>query len=111
MSEANKNVAVMMKGEKATIMKITQKKISTLIPYKDNPRDNLKAIESVANSIREFGFKQPLVIDSNNVIIAGHTRYEAALKLGLESVPCVICSSWLKAIRPKTICRIWSGTC
>ena len=61
-----------------------------LIPYENNPRINDGAVEAVANSIKEFGFKVPIVIDSGNVIVAGHTRLKAAKKLGLEKVPCII---------------------
>ena len=59
-------------------------------PYERNPRKNGEAVTAVAESIRQYGFKQPLVIDENGVIIVGHTRYEAAKKLGLESVPCIV---------------------
>ena len=60
-----------------------------LIPYENNPRNNDEAVQYVANSIQEFGFKVPIIIDRNNVIVAGHTRLKAALQLGLEEVPCV----------------------
>lgn len=59
-------------------------------PYENNPRNNEKAVDKVAESIKQFGFKVPIVVDKENVIVAGHTRYKAALKLGLESVPCVV---------------------
>jgi hypothetical protein len=75
-------------GEKK--MKIINKRISDLIPYDYNPRRNADAVEYVANSIKEFGFKQPIIIDRNNVIIAGHTRRLAAIKLGLQAVPCIV---------------------
>lgn len=71
-------------------MKITEKKIGDLIPYENNPRNNEKAVEAVAASIREFGFKVPIIIDRENVIVAGHTRLKAAQKLGLASVPCIV---------------------
>ena len=71
-------------------MNIVEKKISEIKPYEKNPRRNEKAIDLVANSIKEFGFKQPIVIDNNNVIVCGHTRYEASKRLGLKQVPCVI---------------------
>lgn len=64
--------------------------LSELIPYEKNPRKNEAAIPRVAESIQQFGFKVPLVIDSNNVIVAGHTRFKAALQLGLDSVPCIV---------------------
>ncbi len=73
-------------------MQITNKKISELKEYENNPRDNSAAIEAVANSIKEFGFKVPIIVDGNNIIIAGHTRYKAAISLGLDEVPCIIAS-------------------
>ena len=71
-------------------MQVVMKKISSLLEYDNNPRHNEEAIEAVANSIREFGFKVPIVISSDNVIIAGHTRLKASVSLGLEEVPCII---------------------
>lgn len=61
-----------------------------LTPYEGNPRDNEAAVESVKNSIQNFGFLVPIVVDSDNVIVAGHTRYEAATRLGLTEVPCIV---------------------
>jgi DNA modification methylase len=66
------------------------KKVSLLQEYENNPRNNEEAIKAVANSIKEFGFKVPIVITSDNVIIAGHTRLKASVSLGLEEVPCII---------------------
>ena len=71
-------------------MEIVYKNISELQPYKNNPRNNNEAVEYVANSIKEFGFKVPIVLDKNNEIIAGHTRLKASIKLGLKEVPCII---------------------
>jgi DNA modification methylase len=71
-------------------MKIVFKKIQDLIEYENNPRDNEAAVDAVANSIKEFGFKVPIVITNENVIIAGHTRLKASIKLGLLEVPCII---------------------
>lgn len=71
-------------------MKISEIKISELIPYEKNPRNNEEAIDYVAESIKQFGFKVPIIIDKDNVIVAGHTRLRAAEKLGLETVPCII---------------------
>jgi len=68
-------------------MKIQLRKVSEIKPYANNPRINDQAVEAVAASIREFGFRQPIVVDENGVIVVGHTRYKAALKLGLEKVP------------------------
>ena len=71
-------------------MNIVDIKLDELKPYENNPRNNEEAIEPVANSIKEFGFKVPIVVDKDNVIIAGHTRYKAAKKLGLNKVPCIV---------------------
>lgn len=71
-------------------MEIKEIAICDIKPYEYNPRNNLAAIGQVARSIKEFGFKVPLVIDKNNIIICGHTRYEAAKKLKLKTVPCIL---------------------
>ena len=68
-------------------MKIEQWKIDRVKPYENNPRINDDAVDAVAASIREFGFRQPIVVDTEGVMIVGHTRYKAAQKLGLEKVP------------------------
>ena len=71
-------------------LKIIEKPTAEILPYENNPRFNDNAVEPVAKSISEFGFKVPIVIDSSGVIICGHTRLKAAQHLGLEKVPCVI---------------------
>lgn len=71
-------------------MKIIEKSLNAIKMYENNPRNNTEAIQYVANSIKEFGFKVPIVVDKNNVIVAGHTRYLASQKLGLEKVPCIV---------------------
>ena len=71
-------------------MDIVEKKLADIKPYEKNPRKNDNAVNEVANSISSFGFKVPIVIDKDNVIVCGHTRYKASKKLGLEVVPCVI---------------------
>ncbi len=71
-------------------MKIVLKKTIDLIEYENNPRNNDEAVNAVANSIKEFGFKVPIVITSDNTIIAGHTRLKASRLLGLDEVPCII---------------------
>lgn len=71
-------------------MEIVYKKVEELKPYENNPRKNDEAVKYVANSIKEFGFKVPIVIDKDNVIIAGHTRYKASNKLGLKEIPCIV---------------------
>jgi len=68
-------------------VKIEQWDIDRVRPYEKNPRRNDKAVQAVAESIREFGFRQPIVVDGDGVIVVGHTRYKAALKLGLKTVP------------------------
>lgn len=70
-------------------MKIEYLNIEDIIPYENNPRHNENAVDYVANSIKEFGFKVPIIIDKENVIVTGHTRLKAAEKLGLEKVPCI----------------------
>jgi len=71
-------------------MEIIYKRVADLIPYANNPRKNDKSAEQVAASIREFGFKVPLVIDRNGVVVTGHTRLKAAKKLKMQEVPCII---------------------
>ena len=71
-------------------MQIILKKVDDITPYPNNPRKNDNAVDAVAASIAEFGFKQPIVIDSDGVVIAGHTRLKAAKKLGLKEVPCIL---------------------
>lgn len=74
-------------------MKTVDIPINEIVPYDNNPRRNEKAVEKVAESIRQYGFMQPLVVDAENVIIVGHTRFEAAKMLGFASVPCVKASN------------------
>lgn len=62
-------------------MQIVEKRLDEIKPYDNNPRKNDEAVKYVANSIKEFGFKVPIVIDKNNVIVAGHTRYKASKKI------------------------------
>lgn len=82
---------------------IVYKKISLLVPYENNPRNNKKGVDAVAASIRDFGFKVPIIVDGNNVIVAGHTRALAAKKLGIDEVPCIVANDLdeeqLKAFR------------
>lgn len=72
------------------MIKIIEKKVADLIPYENNARINDGAVDAVANSIREFGIKNPIIIDKDNVIVCGHTRIKACEQLGIEKVPCVI---------------------
>ena len=71
-------------------MIILEKELHELREYYNNPRNNENAVDAVAASIKEFGFKVPIVIDADGVIIAGHTRAKAAAKLGLQTVPCIV---------------------
>lgn len=68
-------------------MKIEMRPITDIKPYPNNPRINDDAVDTVAGSIKEFGFRQPIVVDEDGVIICGHTRFKAAQKLGMETVP------------------------
>jgi len=68
-------------------MKVELRKLSDIIPYENNPRINDAAVDAVAASIREFGFRQPVVVDGADVLIVGHTRWKAAQKLGLKEIP------------------------
>ncbi|MCG3138811.1 MAG: hypothetical protein HJJLKODD_02680 [Phycisphaerae bacterium] len=73
-------------------MQIEMKSVSEIKPYDHNPRINDHAVAAVADSIREFGFRQPIVVDTDGVIIIGHTRWKAAQQLGLEKVPVHVAS-------------------
>ena len=70
-------------------MEIIKVNVSELIPYENNPRLNGDAVQYVAESIRNFGFKIPIIIDKDNTIVAGHTRLKAAFELGMQEVPCI----------------------
>ena len=70
-------------------MDIVEMNITDIIPYENNPRRNEEAVDKVALSISSFGFKVPIIVDKNNVIVAGHTRLKAAEKLGLTTVPTI----------------------
>lgn len=74
-------------------MQVQSMKIDEVKPYPNNPRNNDDGVEAVANSIKEFGWQQPIVVDKDNVIIVGHTRYKAAKKLGMDKVPVVVASN------------------
>lgn len=71
-------------------MDIVLKQITDITPYEKNPRKNDEAVKYVAESIKQFGFKVPIVIDKHGVIVAGHTRYKAAKKLCMTEVPCIV---------------------
>lgn len=69
---------------------IIYKKVVELVPYENNQRNNDEAVDYVANSIKQFHFQVPIIIDKDNVVVAGHTRLKACKKLGIEEVPCVV---------------------
>ena len=71
-------------------MKVVEKDIESIREYEHNPRKNEEAVDKVAASIREFGFKVPVVVDADGVIVAGHTRIKAARKLGIDKIPCIV---------------------
>ena len=81
-----------MRGDKfiSNELKIQKISINDIKMYENNPRNNDEAVKYVANSIKKFGFKVPVIIDKNHTIIAGHTRFKAAKKLHIENLPCLI---------------------
>jgi ParB-like chromosome segregation protein Spo0J len=81
-----------MSSDRKTAMKVEQWKLDDVKPYPNNPRVNDDAVDAVAGSIREFGFRQPIVVDSDGVIVVGHTRWLAAKRLGLSEVPVHVAS-------------------
>jgi DNA modification methylase len=76
-----------MRNKDATIMEVSQRAINEIFPYEKNPRVNDSAVDALVKSLEAFGFRQPIVVDADNVIVVGHTRWKAAQKLGLEKVP------------------------
>lgn len=78
--------------EVGTFTQIVYLDIDTILPYENNPRLNQEAVTGVRNSIKEFGFNVPIIVDSNMVIVTGHTRRLAAIELGLKSVPVIVAS-------------------
>lgn len=72
--------------------KIEYRSLSEIRPYDNNPRDNDAAVKPTAESIRQFGFQAPIIVDKDGVIIAGHTRYKAAKRLHLGKVPVIVAS-------------------
>lgn len=71
-------------------MNVQEMPIGDIKPYERNPRKNAAAVDYVANSIKEFGFKQPIVVDADHVIVVGHTRWLAAKKLKMKTVPVLV---------------------
>jgi len=84
-------------------MEITQVSLADIVPYENNPRRNDNAVDIVAKSIKEFGFLVPIILDDKNYIVAGHTRWKASKKLGLNEVPCIyaegLTNAQIKAFR------------
>ncbi len=87
----------MVSDDKSGTIKITYKAITDIRPYPNNPRHNAPGVNAVAASIKEFGFKVPIIIDSEGEIVAGHTRILAAEQLGLKKVPCIIADDLTEA--------------
>lgn len=78
-----------LKGGNMKDLEVIYKSLNEIIPYENNPRDNEGAVEKVKKSIEEFGFNVPILIDKNDIIVAGHTRYKASQELELGEVPCI----------------------
>ena len=71
-------------------MKLVKKLIPAIVPYENNPRKNDDAVDAVAESIRQCGYMQPIVIDENNVVLAGHTRLKALISMGFSECDCIV---------------------
>lgn len=80
-------------------LRVVMKPVESIHPYENNPRHNDSAVPYVKNSIQEFGFKVPIIVDEAGSIVCGHTRYKAALELGMSHVPCIVASD----LTPKQI--------
>lgn len=78
-------------------MKVEQWNINKIIPYENNPRINDNAVDKTAMSIKEYGWQQPIVVDSDGVVIVGHTRLKAAKQMGLEECPVLVASGLSEA--------------
>lgn len=78
---------------------IVMKKIDEIKPYVRNPRKNEKTVDLLVKIIPQVGFNVPLVIDKNGVIVKGHSRFKAAIKLGMKELPCIITEADEEAIR------------
>ncbi|MCD8018419.1 MAG: ParB N-terminal domain-containing protein [Clostridiales bacterium] len=71
-------------------IKVVYRDVESIIPYENNPRNNDEAVQAVVESIKEFGFKVPIILSGDGEIVAGHTRIKAAKKMGMKEVPCII---------------------
>lgn len=78
-------------------MQVHEKEINDIKPYDRNPRKNDIAVAAVAESISQFGFKVPVIVDTDGVIVAGHTRYKAAKQLGMKTIPCIVADDLTEA--------------
>ncbi|GHU70097.1 hypothetical protein FACS1894184_15090 [Clostridia bacterium] len=87
----------------STKLNLVERNMKEIKPYERNPRKNKRAIEAVKRSISEFGFRVPIIVDNDNVIVAGHTRYQAAKELGYTELPTLMAndltSEQIKAYR------------
>ena len=88
------------------ILPVEMRPIESIQPYERNPRFNDAAVDAVAASIQQFGFRQPIVADEAGVIIVGHTRYKAALTLGLKEVP--VHDAVGLSLAQASLCRAWA---
>lgn len=79
-----------MKKNKNQKVEVKHLKLSEIVPYWNNPRDNTESVPAVVQSIQEFGYTQPIVVDEKNVIIAGHTRYKALQLLNYDSIDVIV---------------------
>lgn len=79
-----------LKCEIGGCMEIVMRKVGELVPYERNPRRNDMAVDTIVASIERFGFRNPIIITPDDVIVSGHTRRKAAMKIGLEEVPCIV---------------------
>lgn len=82
---------------KETVTQIVYLPASEIHEYENNPRDNDRAVDAVARSIKRYGFRIPVIVDKDNVLIAGHTRLKAAIQLGITEIPCVRADDLSKA--------------
>src|SRR5215813_5066189 len=78
-------------------LQLVDRRLEELIPYAHNPRKNDHAVDRMCGSIREFGFKVPILATGSGAVVDGHLRLKAAQKLKLESVPVILCDDWTEA--------------
>ena len=91
MSEANEEKEIVEALPEIDMnLEIIMHDVDAIIPYENNPRDNDNSVDAVIESIKNFGFLVPIVIDKDNVLVAGHTRIKALKKMGIKQVPCIL---------------------